>query len=93
MVDWQITAKTIFCEAVADEVTILVHPDWSVNCTGLVKYTGSRNASVELVRRSLDLRKSLECKGLGCPWITEYVLKLQSEEDRKAALAKLKARK
>ena len=27
---WQITAKTIYCDAVGDEVTILVHKDWSL---------------------------------------------------------------
>ncbi len=33
MVNWQITATTIYCEAVSDEVTIMVHKDWSVTCT------------------------------------------------------------
>ncbi|MDP2919839.1 MAG: hypothetical protein Q8O43_06455 [Dehalococcoidia bacterium] len=87
MTDWQITATTIFCEAVADEVTILVSPDWTVKCTGLLKYTSSRNASLELVKRSLRLRKSLDCKGIDCPSITGYVLKLQAEENRKSARA------
>ncbi len=85
MVDWQVTAYTFRCDYVADEVTILVYPDWSVKCSGNIKYTGSRDASVELVKRSLNLKKVLECKGLDCSFITEYKLKLQHEEDLKAS--------
>ena len=85
--DWQVTATTIVCEAVADEVTILIYPDWSAKCTGLVKYTSTRQGSIDLVRRSLQLRKSLDCKGIDCPWVTEYRLKLQTEEERKSSRA------
>jgi hypothetical protein len=81
MVDWQITATTIVCEAVANEVTLLVHGDWSVKCTGFERYTGNRRAKLELVRRSLDLKRTLECKGLQCPHIAEYKQKLIAEED------------
>lgn len=35
MVNWQITAKTIYCDIVRDEVTIMVKKDWSVQCTGM----------------------------------------------------------
>jgi hypothetical protein len=84
MVDWQVTATTVFCEAVADEVTILVYPDWSVKCTGMTKYTSDREAGLNLIKRSLTLRKVLECKGADCPNITAYKEKLQYEETRKA---------
>lgn len=84
MVDWQITATTFYCEAVADEVTLLVKPDWSVTCTGLIKYTSNRAASIELVKRALQMQKSLDCKGIDCPFVTEYKIKLQAEEDMKA---------
>jgi hypothetical protein len=87
MTDWQLTATTIFCEAVADEVTILVSPAWTVKCTGMLKYTSNRNASLDLVKRSLAMRKSLDCKGIECPNITGYVLKLQAEENRKSTRA------
>jgi hypothetical protein len=85
MVDWQITATTILCEAVADQVTILVNADWSVKCTGLDKYTKNRQASVELVKRSMSLKRSLDCQGLECPYILEYKQKLMDEEERKAS--------
>ena len=46
MVDWKITAKTIYCEKADDEVTILVRNDWSVSCTGHSKY-GANGASAK----------------------------------------------
>jgi len=80
MVDWQKTAVTLRCPAVVDEVTIIVNSDWSVKCTGYNKYSGSRDGSLELVKRSLNLRRTLECKGLDCPTITAYLERLKSEE-------------
>lgn len=85
MVDWQITATTLVCNAVAEEVTILVYPDWTVRCTGFEKYTKNRNASLELLKRSLTLKRTLDCKGLDCPSIIEYKLKLEDEERRRAS--------
>ncbi|MFC1902066.1 GYD domain-containing protein [Chloroflexota bacterium] len=38
MVDWVITATTIYCDAVDDEVTLLVHKDGTVKCIGHSKY-------------------------------------------------------
>ena len=81
MVDWQVTAVTINCDAVADEVTIIVKNDWSVKCTGFEKYTGSRTVRLELVKRSLNAKRTLECKGMQCKQIEEYVRKLQAEEE------------
>ena len=37
MPGWQITAKTIFCDAVDDEVTVMVYKDGSTRCTGYKK--------------------------------------------------------
>jgi len=83
MVDWQITAVTLECGAVAEEVTIIVKNDWSMQCTGFDKYTTSRKASLELTKRSLNMRRVLDCKGMQCPQITAYIQKLQSEESQK----------
>ncbi|HEX9896211.1 MAG TPA: hypothetical protein VGA85_00925 [Dehalococcoidales bacterium] len=87
MVDWQITATTLVCNAVAEEVTVLVYPDWTVRCTGFEKYSKSREASLVLLKRSLKLRETLDCKGLDCPTIIEYKLKLEDEEKRRASHA------
>ena len=81
MVDWQITATTIVCEAVAEEVTLLVHGDWTVKCTGFAKYDGNRRANLELVKHSLEIKRGLGCKGLDCPYIAEYKQKLMAKEE------------
>lgn len=85
MVDWQITTTTFICNTIAEEVTVLVYPDWKVRCTGREKYKKNRQAEMELLKRSLNLRRTLDCNGLDCPSIIEYKLKLQDEEMRRAS--------
>jgi len=80
MVNWRVTATTIYCDAVDDEVTIMVHKDWSAECTGVRKYTESREEQINLIRRSLQLRRDLVCEGVGCTRIIEYQQKLRNEE-------------
>jgi len=84
MVDWQVTATTIYCDAVADEVTIIVYSDWSTTCTGIEKYAVSREGSIKLVKRSLALRVPLDCQQADCTHIPEYVEKLKTEERRRS---------
>jgi hypothetical protein len=83
MADWQVTAVTINCPSVAEEVTIIVKSDWSVQCSGFEKYASSRRAQLALVDRSLTIKRILECKSVECNQITEYVQKLQAEENHK----------
>jgi hypothetical protein len=90
MVDWQVTATTINCTAVADEVTIIVKSDWSVQCTGFNKYADSRDAGLTLVKRSMNIKRSLGCKGINCHQIYEYIQKLKAEEDEKTTLPREK---
>lgn len=85
MVDWQVTTVTINCEAIAGEVTIIVKGDWSVKCSGYETYTSSRSARIDLVKRSLKLKRTVECKGMECPQITAYIQKLQNEEALKTS--------
>lgn len=80
MVDWQVTATTIHCDAVDDEVTIIVNKDWSTKCTGISKYTESRDAQLNMVRKSLQIERALECEGEQCVRILEYKQKLRHEE-------------
>ena len=87
MVDWQVTATTFVCKAIEEEVTVLVYPDWTVRCIGFEKYAKNRRASIELLKRSLNLHKTLECKGLDCQSIVEYKFKLEDEERIKASRA------
>jgi hypothetical protein len=45
MVDWELTATTIYCETVDDEVTLLVSADGACRCTGREKHARSGTAS------------------------------------------------
>lgn len=73
MVDWQITATTIYCDAVKDEVTILVSKDWTVKCTGHKKYADPDGKSRKSKRNSA-------CAGEACPRVKAYKQKLVDEE-------------
>ena len=84
MVNWQITATTIYCDAVADEITILVYGDWSVKCTGYGKYVGSSDNGVNLLKKkSQQLKQHLECTGPECYRVIQYKEKLLAEEAKK----------
>ena len=87
MVDWQVTAKTIYCDSVDDEVTILVYKDWSANCTGFDKYHPESNPGKETIkllkRKSQQLKRELGCQGLGCQRVVGYQSKLRGEEAKK----------
>jgi len=80
MTNWQVTAVTFRCPNIADEATIIVNHDWTVRCTGMVKYTKDKKAGLELVKRSMEYRRILECKGINCPTIATYIEKLINEE-------------
>ncbi len=84
MANWQITLVTIFCEAVQDEVTITVHNDWSVKCTGYVKYGKTNGTGAGLAdNKNSSARQQIRCEGLGCGRVTQYREKLQAEEAAK----------
>ncbi len=73
MVDWEVTATTIFCDDVDDEVTIIVSGSGTVKCTGAQKYAPSnKQAAKELKKKSTNKDKSLLCKDAACPKITRY---------------------
>ncbi len=82
MVTWKVTAGTINCPAVADEVTVIVKSDWSVSCSGFDKLKTSRRAQLQMVERSLDLKRTLDCKGIQCKQITDYLDKLRAEANQ-----------
>jgi len=73
MVDWEITATTIFCEAVDDEVTLMVAQDGNVKCTGQQKYAkpGKETAGI-MKKKSRQLGKQIACEGIECARVTQY---------------------
>ena len=73
MVDWELTATTILCDAVGDEVTLIVTQDGSVKCTGQQKYEkpGKETAGT-MKKKSRQLGRQLACEGIICARVTQY---------------------
>ena len=84
MVNWQLTATTIYCDAVDDEVTLMVHKDGSAKCTGYGKYHEPSGEILNLMkRRSKQLGRKLECEGLECSRVIQYRDKLFVKKAKK----------
>ncbi|MDD2251472.1 MAG: hypothetical protein WCS74_01465 [Dehalococcoidales bacterium] len=81
MVDWQITATTIYCDAVRDEVTIFVYRDGSLGCTGFGQNPGKENKSPQNIEAEYKHPIKPGCLGLPCDYTTGYRAKLMSEEN------------
>jgi hypothetical protein len=73
MVDWQVTATTIYCDDVDDEVTIIVYHDGAVKCSGSQKYAKTNKSVLkELKKKSKQKGKTLACKDAKCSKLTKY---------------------
>lgn len=83
MIDWQITATTIYCDAVDDDVTLIVDKDWNVKCTGFKKYSSNldKETTGMLKQKSRRLGKSLKCEGPLDIRVTDYRDKLKTQEN------------
>ena len=85
MVDWQVTATSIYCNSIDEEVTIMVYKDWSLKCTGYNKYgEPDKNTLNILKERSRKSGRQLKCEGLQCQQLTQYKEKLSAEEAKKS---------
>ncbi len=74
MVNWQVTATTIYCDAVDDDVTIMVYQDRSTRCVGYKKYIESitKETAKELKKREKKLGRELKCEGPECSRVITY---------------------
>jgi hypothetical protein len=82
MPDWQVTATTIYCDAIDEHVTIMIYNDWTTTCTGYKKYgdNPTRESAVLLKKKAKLLGRQLKCDGLLDYRVTNYRDKLFSEE-------------
>lgn len=81
MFDWQVTATTIFCDLVDDEVTLIITPDGAVKCTGYDKYKNpGKEQKKNLKKKSKLAQKNLQCEGLNCSNINQYRRKILGEK-------------
>ena len=90
MVGWQITATTIYCDAVDDYVALMVFKDWSVKCAGYKKYGENitKDKAKTLRKKSKKLGKELRCEGPECHRLIEYRDKLLAAEEKTKARSK-----
>jgi hypothetical protein len=73
MVDWQITATTVFCEDVDDEVTLLIYGDGTAKCTASKKYAQPDKDTAKMMKKkSKQSGKALSCRDADCPRLSEY---------------------
>ena len=62
MVDWEINATTIYCDAVDDEVTLLAYGNGKAKCTGNDKYGNPSKETVKIIKaKSKKLSRELGC--------------------------------
>jgi hypothetical protein len=81
MVDWEVTATTIFCEAVDDEVTLIVSGNGSAKCSGRQKYDNpAKDTKKTLATKSKSSGKQLGCKGESCVTVKQYRDKMLGEK-------------
>lgn len=82
MVNWQLTATTIYCDAVDDDVTLIVRKDGSAECVGYNKKYGEpgKETSQLLQKKSKQWGRKLGCEGPQCSRIIQYQDKLFAEE-------------
>lgn len=81
VVNWQITAKTVYCDAVDDEVTLIVRKDGTARCTGLKKYTEPGAETVRMMKeKSRRLKRQVGCRGEACTVAADYRDRIFSEE-------------
>ena len=84
MVNWQLTATTIYCEVVADEVTFLVYKDGSVRCTGEGKHASGRGGPPAGRGRAGKMAGAGGCRGKECTLPAKYRDRLFAEETGRA---------
>ena len=82
MTKWQVTAATIYCDAIDGEVTLIVYKDRSVKCTGYDKCGEPGKETIKLMwKRSKQLKRPVKCEGLECYRVTGYRDKIFAEEE------------
>jgi hypothetical protein len=83
MVNWRVTAVTIYCDAVGAEVTMVVYKDGLVKCTGCINSGEPGEDGANLVKkRSRKLKRQLKCLGPECDRVIQYREKLFSQESK-----------
>jgi hypothetical protein len=71
--DWQITATTVYCDDVDDEVTLMVYADGTSICTGRQKYINPDKKTPRAMKKRAHRPSKLPiCLGDDCPRLKQY---------------------
>ncbi len=71
MVNWTVTATTMYCDSINGEVTIMVYKDGSAKCTAYNKQA-----------KPVPQKRKPKCEGLECKQVTGYRDRLFAEESK-----------
>ncbi len=78
---WQTAVTTIKCETIDDYVSIMVQKDWASKCTWYNQYKEQTPEGKKRVKFDKNTRrKTEECNGPLCSYVTGYRDKLIQEE-------------
>ena len=72
MTDWKMTATTISCDDMNDEVTIMVYKDGKTRCTGYDLF----------IKLNAGVLTDIECHSPVCHRVAAYKEKLFAEEEK-----------
>jgi hypothetical protein len=73
MADWELTATTIYCDDVDDEVTLIISGDGTSRCTGCQKYANPDKQTAKAIREKNNrLGKTIRCNEAECNRLAEY---------------------
>ncbi len=80
--NWQITVTTIYCDAVDDDVSLMVDKDLNIRCTGYRRYITNFDKETDRILRqkSRKLGRNLRCEGPQDFRVTRYRNELIAEE-------------
>jgi hypothetical protein len=71
--EWEITATTVFCDAVDDEVTLIIYADGTLKCTGRDKYLKpGKETSRAMKKKGRQQGKPLACLDEKCTVMKDY---------------------
>jgi hypothetical protein len=70
--DWEITATTVNCDAVDDEVTLIIYVDGTCKCTGRDKYAQPDKETARVIKKKSRRVKLVGCCQGDCPRLQQY---------------------
>jgi len=79
---WQLTVTTIYCDAVDDDVALIVDKNLNIRCTGYPRYVTNlaKEKARILEQKSRRLGRNLKCEGPQDFRVIAYRDKLIAEE-------------